>query len=272
MSIVDAAAAPRDSNLQTEDPSRARSERFRGDIQGLRAFAVLAVVLNHANLTQVSGGYAGVDVFFVISGFLITDHLARRLESTGRIGFADFYARRARRILPAAFTVIALTFIVVMVALPVSLRVEALHDAIAAAAYVPNYVFAHRATNYFANPTPSLYQHYWSLGVEEQFYLVWPLLLLLAWWIASRLPVPPRWQGRAPRIALLVMAIVVGLVSISLELQAMKSNQPRAFFSAQTRAWSSPLGRWWHSSSRSPPNSTRPTEGHARPYEPRSMR
>jgi peptidoglycan/LPS O-acetylase OafA/YrhL len=129
--------------------------QFRSDIQGLRAIAVLGVVLNHAGVSWVSGGYAGVDVFFVISGYLITDHLMRELDSTGRIRFENFYARRARRILPAAFAVIALTLVGVMTLLPITLRREALDDAIASALYVPNYLFAHRATNYFANHCPT---------------------------------------------------------------------------------------------------------------------
>jgi peptidoglycan/LPS O-acetylase OafA/YrhL len=198
----------------------------RLDVQGLRALAVAAVVLDHAGLPGVGGGYVGVDIFFVVSGFLITGQLARRLETTGRIGFADFYARRARRILPASLTVLALTAIGVLFFVPPTLRSQAMTDAAAVALYAPNYVFAARGTDYLANTTPSVFQHYWSLGVEEQFYLLWPALLGLAWLLLRH-----RRRAIAAVLGLLAAAsFVAGLV-------LTQTNQPWAFFALWPRAW-----------------------------------
>jgi peptidoglycan/LPS O-acetylase OafA/YrhL len=198
----------------------------RWDVQGLRAVAVAAVVLDHAGLPAVGGGYVGVDVFFVVSGFLITGQLARRLRTTGRVGFADFYARRARRILPASLTVLALTALGVVVFVPPTLRSQAMTDAAAVALYAPNYVFAARGTDYLADSTPSVFQHYWSLGVEEQFYLLWPALLGLAWLLLRR-----RRAAVAGVLGLLAAA------SFGAGAVLTQTNQPWAFFALWPRAW-----------------------------------
>lgn len=198
----------------------------RSDIQGLRAIAVAAVVLDHAGVPGVGGGYVGVDVFFVVSGFLITGQLLGRLEATGRIGFADFYARRARRILPASLTVLALTVAGVLAFVPPTLRAQALTDAAAVALYVPNYVFAARGTDYLANTTPSVFQHYWSLGVEEQFYLLWPALLAVAWLLLRR-----------RRRAVAGVMAAVALASLAAGIVLTRTNEPWAFFALWPRAW-----------------------------------
>ena len=147
------------------------AERFRLDVQGLRAVAVGAVVLYHAGVPWLPGGYVGVDIFFVISGFLITGHLLRSFEKDGRVGFAEFYARRARRILHASFAVLLVTLTVAVLTLePLRVR-DAAVDAVATAVYVPNLLFAYEGTQYLnETDAPSLFQHYWSLGVEEQFF------------------------------------------------------------------------------------------------------
>jgi peptidoglycan/LPS O-acetylase OafA/YrhL len=208
----------------------ADSERFRPDIQGLRAIAVVAVVLNHAGL--VSGGYVGVDVFFVISGFLISTHLVTGLERDGRVRFATFYARRARRILPASLAVLVLSIVGAMIWVPPLLRASTMQDAIATALYVPNYAFAVQGTDYLAqSTTPSLFQHYWSLGVEEQFYLVWPALLALVWLV-----------GRRSRVALGVVLAVVVASSLACAVVLTYVDQPWAFFSLWSRAWELGLG------------------------------
>lgn len=202
------------------------ADRFRLDVQGLRAVAVGAVVLYHAGVPWLPGGYVGVDVFFVISGFLITGHLLRSLERDGRVGFADFYARRARRILPASFAVLLATLAVAALTLgPVRVR-EAAVDAVATATYVPNLLFAYRGTQYL-NETdpPSLFQHYWSLGVEEQFYLLWPLLLV--GFFAVR---------RSHRVLTVLVGAVV-VVSFLACLVLTVRAQPWAFFGLPTRAW-----------------------------------
>jgi peptidoglycan/LPS O-acetylase OafA/YrhL len=204
-----------------------RRDGFRPDIQGLRAIAVGSVVLYHAGLTTVSGGYVGVDVFFVISGFLITGHLLRDILRTGRLSFGEFYARRARRILPAAFAVNILTLIAATVLMPSTELKSAVHDAIATALYVPNMIFANRATDYLAQSgQPSLFQHFWSLGVEEQFYLVWPLLLVGTFALV-----------RHRRLWLGVAVGAVAVVSFLACVRLTATNQPWAFFTLPTRAW-----------------------------------
>ena len=199
---------------------------MRLDVQGLRALAVAAVVLDHAGLPVAGGGYVGVDIFFVVSGFLITGQLVRRLGATGRVGFADFYARRARRILPASLTVLALTVGGALLFVPPTLRSQAMTDAAAVALYAPNYVFAARGTDYLADTTPSVFQHYWSLGVEEQFYLLWPALLGLAWLVLRH-----RRRAVAGVLgALAAASFVAGLV-------LTRTDQPWAFFALWPRAW-----------------------------------
>jgi peptidoglycan/LPS O-acetylase OafA/YrhL len=197
---------------------------FRLDIHGLRAIAVLLVLVYHAGL-PVPAGFVGVDVFFVISGFLITNHLANELASSSRVDFARFYARRARRILPAALTVAGLTVVGSLAVLPTELVKSSVQDAIATVFYVPNFVFAIRGTDYLAETAPSPFQHYWSLGVEEQFYLLWPLMLLIVWKAAKSL--------RTRVVALTAVVVASLLVSIYL----VNVSGPWAFFSLPSRAW-----------------------------------
>ena len=156
---------------------------FRPDIEGLRAIAVLAVVLYHVRLPGVRGGFVGVDVFFVVSGFLITRLLLAELAATGTVSRQRFWARRARRILPAATLTVVVTVVLAhSVLAPLALPALGA-DAIGAGTFTINFVFAHRLGDYFGaqlgatNPSPLL--HYWSLAVEEQFYLLWPALLVL---------------------------------------------------------------------------------------------
>lgn len=203
---------------------------FRADIQGLRAVAVLLVVVYHAGL-PMTGGYVGVDVFFVISGFLITNHLLYEIESTGRLDFPRFYARRARRILPASFAVVVATLIGAVILMPPALLASVMKDAIATALYVPNLIFAWRNTDYLADQSPSPYQHYWSLGVEEQFYLAWPLVLLVAFLLARR---------SKRMLTGIVAALVIGSFLFGLFLTFR--SQPWAFFSLPSRAWELGIG------------------------------
>lgn len=198
---------------------------FRGDIQGLRAVAVGAVVLYHAGVPFLPGGFVGVDVFFVISGFLITTHLLTELDREGRVRFARFYARRARRILPAAFVVLAASVVAALIWYPPLLMGEVWKDAVATALYVPNYLFAVEGTDYLAEQTPSLFQHYWSLGIEEQFYLLWPVVLAAAAAFT-----------RTRRALFVILAALVA-VSFAVGVAQTYSDQPWAFFSLPTRAW-----------------------------------
>src|SRR6516162_6335608 len=183
-----------------------KGTEFRPDIEGLRAVAVLAVVLYHAGIPGVAGGYIGVDVFFVISGFLITGLLCREVTTTNTIRLGRFYGARARRLLPAAATVAIATAIAAAVALPPLQARSVFMDGIASALYVGNYRFALQGTDYLAaDQPPSPFQHYWSLGVEEQFYLVWPALIIGTAWLVGRMR-----RGAASRAA--PYAAVLGLV------------------------------------------------------------
>jgi peptidoglycan/LPS O-acetylase OafA/YrhL len=154
------------------------SRPIRKDIQALRAVAVLMVVIFHLWPNRLTGGFAGVDVFFVISGFLISGSLFEELANSSRIKLAQFWGRRARRLLPAALLVIALTAIVSLFVVPAFTRQSFFGEAIASTFYFENWQLAASATNYFGGE-PSPFQHYWSLAVEEQFYVVWPVLLTL---------------------------------------------------------------------------------------------
>ena len=205
--------------------------RFRQDIQGLRAIAVLLVVVYHTDRSLLTGGYVGVDVFFAISGYLITSHLMDGLEKDGRISFARFYARRARRILPASFVVLLLTFVASYIWLP-PLQLESITQAaIATALYLPNVYFAVKGTDYLAETAPSVFQQYWSLGVEEQFYLIWPALISIAFVVVRR-----------SQRGLLLVLVVTLAASFLLNVLVMTRSQPWAFFSLPTRAWELGVG------------------------------
>ena len=148
---------------------------FRGDVEGLRAVAVLAVVLFHAGVPGLDGGFVGVDVFFVISGFLITGLLEREVAENGTVRLAPFYGARARRLLPAASLTLVVTAVAAVLLLPPLEARSVLRDGVASALYVGNLRLALQGTDYLAaDAAPSPFQHYWSLGVEEQFYLCWP--------------------------------------------------------------------------------------------------
>ncbi|MCF6387150.1 acyltransferase [Mycobacterium sp. MBM] len=196
----------------------------------MRAVAVLLVVLFHAEIPGFGGGYVGVDVFFVISGFLISTHLLKSLRDQGRIGFGSFYARRARRLLPAAFVVIIATVVAARLLVSPIQFGYVVTDAIAAAFYVPNLWFAYNATDYLAEKTPSLFLHYWSLGVEEQFYLLWPVLLAILFRLFKA-----RWT-----LAIAMSVIVV--VSVAVCQYSTIYAQPDAFFLLPARVWEFGLG------------------------------
>ncbi|EFL29607.1 acyltransferase [Streptomyces viridochromogenes DSM 40736] len=213
-------------------PAAGRSVPLQGhtlrlDIQGLRAVAVGLVVLSHAGVSQVSGGYIGVDVFFVISGFLITSLLLRELATIGRVSVRSFYARRVLRLLPSSSLVIAVTLGGTWLFLSKARFAEYAGDALASALYAVNLRLAAAGTDYLAhNSPPSPFQHFWSLAVEEQFYLVWPLLLLLAWRVA---------RGRRRLVAVPLGVLCLG--SFAASLLVTNSSAPWAYFGSLTRAW-----------------------------------
>jgi peptidoglycan/LPS O-acetylase OafA/YrhL len=211
--------------------AHAKSTTFRADIEGMRAIAVLLVVGYHVRLPGFSAGFIGVDVFFVISGYLITGLLLKEIERNGRIDVARFYARRARRLLPAAAVVLLATALAgALVYSPVE-QVLFSRTARATAAYVSNVWFMLESASYFAPSTetnPLL--HTWSLGVEEQFYLVWPLLLLLAL------------SGFGSRRHLAAAVAALAVVSFAAYVGLTGLNPPWAFFSLPTRAWEFAIG------------------------------
>jgi peptidoglycan/LPS O-acetylase OafA/YrhL len=219
---------------------------FRGDIDGLRAVAIVLVVAFHAGLTQVSGGFVGVDVFFVISGFLITTNLLDESRRSGEIDLLRFWAKRVRRLVPALALMLVVTLALAVAVLGVLEWQTVADDARAAALYVSNIYFAEQTTDYFATDvTESLYLHTWSLGVEEQFYLVWPLIVVAACLAVRR---------RTDRLkGVLVVAFAITLVaSFALSIALTERSSPWAFFGLPTRAWefaaagllaAAPLGR-----------------------------
>ncbi len=182
----------------------------RWDVQGLRAFAVLAVVTYHLWPARLPGGFVGVDVFFVVSGFLITGHLLRELVATGRIALGSFWARRAKRLLPGAFLTAAATGVAVLVWVPSSLWSQYGRELVAATVYVQNWLLAADSVDYLAQGNqPSPYQHFWSLSVEEQFYIALPLALLGALWAVRR--VRPTASPVATVRVLLLTVVVLSL-------------------------------------------------------------
>ncbi len=204
----------------------------RRDIEGLRAIAVGIVLLYHAGFSWMQGGYIGVDVFFVISGFLITSLLVREREDTGRISLSNFYSRRARRILPMSAVVVVATLIASLRWLE-PLRRESLGvDAIGTATFSSNLIFADRGADYLqASLPPSPLQHYWSLAVEEQFYLVWPALIILV-----------TLGVRHTRLKVGITSGVVAITSFIACMALMDSAPAWAFFSPHTRAFELAIG------------------------------
>ena len=209
----------------------ASKKLMRTDIQVLRAVAVMLVVLFHLWPERVRSGFIGVDIFFVISGFLISSHLFDEVFSTSTLNPFQFWARRIRRLLPIAFVVIAATSIFVLFVLPLSERVEFGKQAIASVFYYENWVLAFDSVNYLnADNAPTAVQQYWSLSVEEQFYILWPLLLLIV------LALTRRFRNKlAPVLISTLLTLVVFSLSTSIFLGL--SNNPSGYFNTFSRIW-----------------------------------
>jgi peptidoglycan/LPS O-acetylase OafA/YrhL len=230
-------------NAPSEEGSRLEHGKFRPDIEGLRAVAVAAVVLFHAAVPGLGGGYVGVDVFFVISGFLITGLLWREVYSTGSVRLRNFYGARTRRLLPASAFVGVVTMIASVMLLPPLQAPTVLWDGIASALYVSNYRFLFDGVSYFNAAdllTPSPFLHYWSLGVEEQFYLVWAPLFLGTAWLIRR--VRRRKTDARSQRPFVVVLVLVAIGSFALSLVTTEVAQAAAFYSLPTRAWQLALG------------------------------
>lgn len=209
----------------------AHRSTFRNDIAGLRTIAILSVVLVHAGVSWIPGGFVGVDVFFVISGFLITGQLLRDYEATGRIHLKDFWARRARRLLPAlAFVALTVLAVSPFIFSPLEFK-ELASQSGAAVLSVSNMLFAFQAADYFGHEVQeSPFLHTWSLGVEEQFYLALPLLLVIVFWAARRLG----WNTRRATLLTLLSCLAVSFAASA----ALTPVHPFwAFYTIPTRAW-----------------------------------
>jgi len=218
-----------ETQAQTHTQRAGRASFFRSDIEGLRAVAVLLVIGAHFALPGLSAGFIGVDIFFVISGYLITGILTREYESTASIGFARFYTRRLRRLLPALATMLIVSSVLAFKLLPRTENLAHSQAAAMAAVWVSNIYFAFSDIDYFgAEVGGNAFLHTWSLGVEEQFYLVWPLLIFLT----------ARWaKGKKLEPSLVKLFVAMAVLSLGGCLLASRTNPIFAFYMMPTRAW-----------------------------------
>ncbi|WP_411732367.1 acyltransferase family protein [Paeniglutamicibacter sp.] len=209
--------------------------QFRLDIQGLRAIAVGLVVIYHLLPQSITGGFVGVDVFFVISGYLITSHLIKHPPRRPK-EFGTFWLRRIKRLIPASMLVLFTTVIAVRVLTPESFWRDNTFQAIASAFYSQNWFLLATSVDYLAEDNaPTAVQHYWSLAVEEQFYLVWPLCIAALWWFAVRKKLIPK------RFVLVGVSLIVAL-SCAYSIYLTSVDPGVAYFSTFTRAWELALG------------------------------
>lgn len=216
------------------------AHRYRPDIQGMRTVAVLTVLVFHLNSTWVPGGFTGVDMFFVISGYLITGLLIKEKVRTGKIDLIGFYGRRIKRILPAASIVIAATLLGGYLIMPAAQWGDLSKMAIASSLSVANWFLAFGNTDYFAaEDSPSPFQHYWSLGVEEQYYMVWPVLLIAVFAIVAT---RKAMTEKTTAIAVLVMAMIAGIPSLVHSIILTANNPQTAYFATTTRVWELAVG------------------------------
>ncbi|PZE60466.1 acyltransferase [Curtobacterium sp. MCPF17_001] len=208
---------------------------FRTDVHALRAVAVVLVLAYHLDLGWLRGGFVGVDAFFVVAGFLITGQLLRQLRDTGHIDLPAFWARRARRLAPAALLVLAATATAAVVLTPRQDWPTLGAQLAASALAVENWALAASSTDYLAAGDPSTpFEHFWSLGVEEQFTLLWPLLLLAVWRVVRR-------PGSGER-AVLVAVVVVVAASLTCSSVLTTTDPAPAYFWPHTRAWEFGVG------------------------------
>jgi peptidoglycan/LPS O-acetylase OafA/YrhL len=214
------------------------NDGFRPDIQGLRALAVSMVVIYHLQPSLLPGGFAGVDVFFVISGFLITGHLLREYRKAGTVSLVGFWGRRARRLLPAAVVVLAATWVASLLILPSTQLSQTAAQVRASALYFQNWQLASDAVDYLkstAAATPV--QHFWSLSVEEQFYLAWPLLFLVAGVGVARRGAASGKPGKSGKVILACLAVALTLGSLGYSAWETRANPAAAYFVTSTRIW-----------------------------------
>lgn len=253
-----AAAGSRAAGSQASAPRTPR--RFLPEVQALRALAVGLVVIYHLYPRAAPGGFVGVDVFFVISGFLITSHLLREVQAKGRISLPAFWAARIRRIMPAAIVVILAIVAATLAWWPSSQWGQTTHQGLASLLSVQNWVLAAESVDYMAQENkPTALQHFWSLGVEEQFYVLWPFVVLAAAWLALALVRKGRRRtarGRraassdgatrfaaAPvRPVAAVLFLLVIAVSLGYSIHLVNAADPAAYFVTTARVWEMAAG------------------------------
>ena len=213
------------------------SLKFRSDIEGLRAIAILLVVAAHAKIRGFAGGFIGVDVFFVLSGYLITGLLVQELLANGRIRFIEFLARRFRRLFPSLLLVLACSCALAQQLLVAGEQSVQAAAAASAIIWLSNFYFAFSEFDYFSpGAGKNLFLHTWSLGVEEQFYLVWPALLL----VVGKTFRPLNGGINLGHIKIIMTAIaVLGFVGCAVWTDV---NQLQAFYMMPARAWQFALG------------------------------
>ncbi|AZS36954.1 O-acetyltransferase OatA [Microbacterium lemovicicum] len=220
-------------------PEHAEPSRFLPHVQGLRAIAVLFVVLYHFWPARLPGGYVGVDIFFVISGYLITAHLMREMVATGSIRLGQFWARRARRLLPASLLVLLFCALAAMspYLTPTSALPDEVQEIVASTFYVENWFLALNSADYLNHSgDPTTVQHYWSLSLEEQFYVMWPLILLLAAWIAVKY-----FRGDRRRAVLIAIGAVTAASFLFCVVFTLTNPAP-AYFVTFGRMWQFGVG------------------------------
>ena len=219
----------------TDEPQRTEPSKrriLRPEIQALRAIAVTTVVVFHYWPDLITGGYIGVDVFFAISGFLITGHLVREVDRSGHVSLPGFWARRARRILPAALLVLLFCTVATFLIVPLNLWDQFFREIQASTLYVENWNLAREAVDYLgAENRPSPVQHYWSLSVEEQFYIVWPVLILIAMMFVRK------GSALLRRRSITTMLLLLTGASLAYSIWDTAINPAAAFFVTPTRVW-----------------------------------
>lgn len=228
-------SVPKTSQSDVNKANKAKGV-FRPELEGLRAIGILAVMTYHAHVVIFPGSFAFIDLFFVISGFLITGILIREIEKTGRLSLSGFYARRIRRLLPAATVVLlATTFLTWKFASPLDRSVFGF-DIAASAAYIINWVLAFRSVDYLAEDVgASPVQQFWSLAVEEQFYIVWPLILILFIFLVKKYKWPIR-----PAMGVGLSLIVIP--SLIWSIYFTQVDPASAYFVTTTRLWELGVG------------------------------
>ena len=208
----------------TARPDPPNTLSYRPDLDGLRSIAVYLVLLFHTGLAWVKGGFIGVDLFFVLSGFLVTSVLLGEMAKTGGIKLGRFYSRRVRRLLPAALVVVVATAATFTVMWSVLLRLEIVDDARSALLYYANWHFVQEAGDYFATDIDkSPFLHFWSLAIEEQFYVVFPVLLLLL--------------SRLRRRGMLWSLVVLLALSLAAQLYWAQANTNHAYYGTDARLY-----------------------------------